>query len=293
MRESDPFSPRAFGPVTDNVYILNRPVQQMATKKMNGDKLLVGHTANEGSLFVPPGIVTEADLLGWLQSAQLKNLSPAQISTVLAANPNSANTDLSAPKWDTLGNSGPTAVEMSQDANGQQQRAFNIYAEATFACPAFWLASSYSKPGKAAYVYQYSVPFASHTSDLGAYFGPQEPNHSDDFALAFRRIWGNFIRTGNPSIAAPIANGAAAPNPSAPHPASNWPAWSDAQPKFVNLNITGGTPYQAPTLYGTFVTQYAQPGLQNAISVVSASNWEGGRLSRCNVYKSLAPSIPI
>ncbi|KAL2270619.1 hypothetical protein VTJ83DRAFT_2803 [Remersonia thermophila] len=293
VTQAAPFGYWAFGPVTDNSYILNRPVQQFATKKMNGDRLLVGHNANEGSLFVPPGIITEADLIGWLSSAQLKNLSPTQLNTVLAANPNSANTDPSAPMYDTTGLSGPTALEMSNDANGQQQRANNIYAEATFACPTFWLASSYTKPGKAAYVYQYSVPHAAHTADMGAYFGPQEPNHSDDFSLAFRRIWGNFIRTGNPSISPAIANGAAAADPTAPHPISNWPTWNEANPKMVNLNITGGTPYTVPTLYGTTVTQYAQPGLLNAISVVNVANWEGGRLDRCNVYKSLAPSIPV
>lgn len=293
VTQQAPYGYWAFGPVTDNSYIFNRPMQQLPTKKVNGKRLLVGYNANEGALFVPPIIMTEADLVGWLQSAQFKNLSPTQINTVLAANPNNATTDPNAPRWDTNGLTGPTAVEMSQDANGQQQRANNIYAEATFACPAFWLADAYTKPGSAAYVYQYSVPFAYHSGDLGVYFGPQEPNHSDDIALAFRRIWGNFIRTGNPSISAPIANGAASANPSAPHPASNWPAWNNAQPKMLNLNITGGTPYQAPTLWGTTVTQFAQPGLQNAINLVEASQWEGGRLARCNVYKSLAPSIPI
>ena len=36
----------------------------MATKQMNGQSLLVGHDANEGSLFVPPTIITQPDLTG-------------------------------------------------------------------------------------------------------------------------------------------------------------------------------------------------------------------------------------
>jgi len=280
--------------VTDNSYIMNRPSQQLATKRMNGQNLLVGHNANEGGLFVPPFLTTEADLTGWLQGAQFPNLTPAQINTILAANPNSELTNATGPKFETNGvSTGATAVQVSQDANGQQQRGNNIYAEATFACPAYWLASAYAAPGSSSYLYQYSVPFAFHGSDVAAYFGPQTPNQSNDFAKAFRKIWGNFVLTGNPSISAQIANGANAANPNAPHPATNWPAYSDSAPQLMNLNTTDGTAYQTPLLWGPIVTQFQEPGLKNAISVASAAQWEGGRKARCDVYKSLAASIPL
>ena len=261
---------------------------------MNGDRLLVGHNANEGGLFVPPFLTTPADLTGWLQNGQFPNLTPAQINTILAANPNDANTDAAGLHFETDGvTAGATAVQYAQDANGQQQRGNNIYAEAVFACPAYWLASSYATTGSASYLYQYSVPYAYHGADVGGYFGPQTPNQSNDFVKAFRKIWGNFIRTGNPSITAPIANGAGAANPNAAHPATNWPAWSDSAPKLMNLNTTGGVAVQAPLLWGPIVTQYVEPGLKNAISLASATTWEGGRKARCDVYMGLGASIPL
>ncbi len=284
---------RGFWPVTDNAYIMNRPSQQMATKKMNGQSLLVGHNSGEGGLFVPPTITTQADLTGWLQGAQFPNLTPAQINTILAANPNSANTSATGPHYETNGITGATAVQVAQDANGQQQRGNNIYAEAIFACPAYWLASSYSTTGSSSYMYQYSVPYAYHGSDVTGYFGPSLPTQSDEFSRAFRKIWGNFITTGNPSITAAVANGASAANPNAANPATSWPAYTDSAPKFLVLNTTGGTPVTGALPWGPVVTTFIQPGLLNAISLASGTTWEGGRKARCDVYNGLAASIPL
>lgn len=281
----------AFYPVTDNVYIQNLATQQMNAKKVNGKRLLVGNNANEGPLFVPPVISTQDDLFGWLH-AEFPNLSDAQINSILANNPNNAVTDPAGPRFETDGLSPPTAVNISQSANGQQQRGNNIYAEATFVCPSYWMASAYTGGSKQSWHYQYSVPFAWHASDISAYFGPQTPNQSNDFVLAFRKIWGNFVTGSNPSISNTVANGASSANPNAPNDASAWPVWTESSPKQLNLNETGGTPYQYTTAWGSVVTQYQQPGLLNAIAVVAADTWEGGRGSRCDLYKSLAPSIP-
>lgn len=283
----------AFYPVTDGAYIMGLPSQQLAAKRVNGKKLLVGANANEGPLFVPPSITTEADLAGWLP-AEFPNLSPAQINSILTANPNSANTNPTDPRFETNGISGGgvNAVNFSADSNGQQQRGNNIYAEATFHCPAYWMASAYSGGSKAAYQYQYSVPFAFHGADVAAYFGPAGPNLGDDFALAFRQIWGNFVKTGNPSISNAVANGASSSTPGSTNPAAAWPAWNPSSPQLMNLNQTGGTPYAFTNQWGTTVTQFQQPGLKNSLSVASATTWEGGRGGRCDFYKSLAPSIP-
>ncbi|AEO68120.1 uncharacterized protein THITE_2117509 [Thermothielavioides terrestris NRRL 8126] len=294
VTQASPYGYWGFWPVTDGIYIQNRPSQQLPTGQVNGQNLLVGHNANEGPLFVPPTLTTESDLVGWLSGVEFPNLTPAQIDTILAANPNSANTSATGPHFDTDGVSSVTAVQVSQSANGQQQRGNNIYAEATFACPAYWLASAYSaRRGRAAWLYQYSVPFAYHTTDVAAYFGPRTPNQGADLALAFRRIWGNFVVDGNPSISAADANGASAADPAAPNPAAAWPAWSASGLQFLNLNQTGGVPYQVTLQWGATVTQFADPGLRNAFTLANASTWEGGRKARCDVYLSLAPSIPL
>ncbi|KAK3495436.1 Alpha/Beta hydrolase protein [Neurospora hispaniola] len=106
---------------------------------------------------------------------------------------------------------------------------------ATFVCPAYWFAS----------------------------------NQSNDFVLAFRRIWGNFIIIGNPSITSLLANGRSTGNTS-PYPVAVWPAWTESAPKLV------------PT----------QWGFNNAMEVVDADSWEGGRGQRCTFWKQLAPNIP-
>jgi hypothetical protein len=236
-------------------------------------------------------INTEADVTWWL-SQEFPNLSPVQINSILAANPNSSPTDPDAPRFETSGTSGPNAISVSGGANGQQQRANNIHAEATFVCPAYWIADAYTGGSKSAYYYQWSVSFAWHGSDVAAYFGPATSNLGDDIAVAFRRIWGNFVTTGNPSISNAVANGASALNPTAANPASAWPVWNEGSPKLVNLNQTGGSPVEFITQWGVPVTQFAGPGLQNAISVAPADTWEGGRRSRCDFYLGLAPSIP-
>lgn len=285
---------RGFWPVTDDSYIMNRPSQQLPTKKVNGKKLLVGHNANEGPLFVPHDITTEADLVAWLSSGEFPDLTPAQINTILAANPNSALTSASGPHFATDGVGNATAVQVAQDANGQQQRANNIYAEAVFVCPAYWLASAFSSPSASSFLYQYSIPYAFHGSDVAGYFGPQLPTQSDDFVRAFRRIWGNFVVRGDPSITEAEADGTAAVAVAAtPNPAANWPRWTDEGLQFVNLNETGGTPYQSQLMWGANVTLFREPGLKNAFSLASGKTWEGGRKARCDVYLSLGASIPL
>lgn len=293
VTKTAPFGYWGFWPVTDNVYIQGLPSQMLAAKRVNGKKLLVGSNAHEGPLFVPPGITTQSDLTAWLVQ-EFPNLSAAQINSILAQNPNSAPTSDAAPKFETdgLNTGGYNAINTGPDANGQKQRGNNIYAEATFVCPAYWLAEAYSgsSSSRASYLYQYSVPLASHGAELTALFGPAGPNLPSDFTTAIRKSWGNFIIDGNPSIPNTIANGAGSASPSAPHPASNWPAWSASAPQLMNWNTTGGTPYIFGTSWGTNVTQYT--GGRNAISLQNSNTWEAGRGARCDFYRSLGPSIP-
>ncbi|KAK0609243.1 Alpha/Beta hydrolase protein [Immersiella caudata] len=265
----------AFYPVTDNVYITSLPSGQLTGKRVNGKKLLVGANANEGPLFVPPAINTEADVAWWL-TQEFPNLSSTQLNSILAANPNSAPTGPTAPRFETNGLTGPNAMQVSGGANGQQQRANNIHAEATFVCPAYWMADAYTSNTKSAYLYQWSVPFAWHGTDVAAYFGPVTENLGNDIVLAFRKIWGNFVTTGNPSVSNTVT----------------WPVWSESSPKLVNLNQTGGVEYNFTTQWGVPVKQYKAPGQQAAISIAPADTWEGGRGSRCDFYLGLAPSIP-
>ncbi|KAF6793396.1 acetylcholinesterase [Colletotrichum sojae] len=269
----------AFYPVSDGAYLKGLPTKQLSEKRVNGERLLVGNNANEGPQFTPPSIATDTALVSWLKSS-LPNLSDAQIDEVLAANPSTSHAN--DTRFETNGLTGLTALDVSQSGTGPQQRANaptsnrtpqNILAEQTFVCPSYWLADAFS--AKAAWHYQYSVPFAWHTADVRAYFGPATPGQGPDLVRAFRRIWGNFVTTGDPSI----DTGA-------------WPRWDQAAPQQLNLNQTGGEPIATPMQWGVVVTEFAGEGLQNDFSIVPADSWEGERGARCGFWQGLAPSIP-
>ncbi|KAH8892416.1 alpha/beta-hydrolase [Thozetella sp. PMI_491] len=288
----------AFLPVTDNSYITALPSVQLNQGKVSGTRILVGNNADEGALFVPPTISTESDLIAWLKQ-EFESLTSQNISQILAAYPTSSASD--GPKFETDGVNPPTALDISEMANGQLQRAYNIYAEASFVCPGYWLDSAFTGRGKTAYHYQYSVPFAYHGSDLAGYFGPPTTNQGPDFVRAFQQVWGNFVTKGNPSIPATVAMGSAKDYIDenavgvAPDGASvtAWPAWSvdpNRQLQIV-LNQTGGVPYTAAPI-GVPLIQYMDPGLRNNITVANAYTWEGGRGRRCEFWKGMSPQIP-
>lgn len=274
----------AFYPVTDYDLIPSLTSKALSSGRLNGRNMLVGQNANEGTMFVPsvPGaedftraITTLDDLKAWLHK-EFPTFTDADVEKVLDANPSSdAPVDPNAPKYETNGLTGATAVNVSQAATGQQQRAYNIYAEATFICPSYWINDAYASKGRS-YHYQYSVPFASHGADVPGYFGPTAQNQSPEFAKAFRQIWGNFVMNNNPSINYEPA-------------AARFPLWQVFSRNMLNLNQTGGVPY----VLEDGITRFQNPGLENDFKKVDAYKWEGGRGKRCDFWKSMAPKIPI
>ncbi|KAI0475603.1 alpha/beta-hydrolase [Xylariaceae sp. FL0804] len=283
----------AFLPVTDGVYLSTLPSVNLEEKKVHGSNILVGNNANEGGLFAhnpAAPIVTTEQVREWLPQ-HFPRLNDSTIDQILALYPAADNQ--TTPKQETTGIHAPCANNVSQDAVGNQQRVNNIYAEATFVCPSYWLAAAFTDDDKKAYHYQYSVPFAEHQADITAYFGPRTPNQSPAFVHAFRRIWGNLITTGDPSItdAEAYGYGYVKTEEKAPNAASDFPVWDEAEPWAINLNETGGVPYQTYSQWGTPVTQYAEPGLRNAISSFNAYTWEAGRGARCDFWKSISPQI--
>ncbi|KAJ4369665.1 hypothetical protein N0V83_005427 [Neocucurbitaria cava] len=262
----------AFLPVTDQTFITTTPSKALTAKKVNGLNMLVGNNANEGALFVPANISTEADLKSWLK-LEFPVFTDAEVTQVLAAYPVNASTNPNL-KFATNGISAPTALDVSQVATGQQQRANDIYAEATFVCPSYWINDAYTSSTRSSYHYQYSIPFASHQDDVPALFGPAQPNQPAAFTSVFRRIWGEFIKYDASTVAQAAM--------------TKWTSGTGAQ--MGNLNTTGGTPYQTVTQFGATVTQFSNS--QPAFSLVNAYTWEGGRGKRCEFWRSIAPKVP-
>ncbi|KAL8748907.1 MAG: hypothetical protein Q9184_007029, partial [Pyrenodesmia sp. 2 TL-2023] len=287
----------AFLPVTDGSFIQQLPSQQLLEKRVNGRRILSGNNANEGPLFTPQNIVTEDDFINFLRTS-FPLFTEDDISRVLLYYP-STNASVSSelPEFATSGSSGATALNQSTFGTGQQQRANNVYSETTFVCPSYWLAEAFTNNGRTAWKYQYSVIPGQHGADYGAYLGPAASNQGPDFVKAFMTIYGNFITQNDPSIPADIAAGASAafpapsntsaaatdPKPSEPDAVVSWPPYTLAAPYHLNLNQSGGVPFEAPAYPGSAtgldnVTQFSDPGLHNHFTLVNAYTWEGGRV---------------
>lgn len=273
----------AFLPVTEpeGGFITTLPSDSLTANRVNGEHALVGNNANEGALFVPPTINDTSALQTWLRGAY-PMLTPAELDQILTAYP--ASNDTSTAEFATTGLGPITALSTSQLATGAQQRADNIYAEATFVCPSYWLSDAFTTQNRTAWHYQYSVPAALHGSDVSAYFGPATPNQPPVFTTVFRQIWGGFIEAAKPAGAGGLAD-------------LTWPAWvMDGESRMLDLNTTGGVAYQAEQTVGVEsvnLTQYMEPGVSNAFRVVDALTWEGSRGERCEFWRGIAGRVPI
>lgn len=253
--------------------------------------------------------MTEDDFVSFLRNS-FPLFTEDDISRVLLYYPSTnASVVLEDPEFATSGVTGATALNQSNFATGQQQRAFNVYAETTFVCPSYWLAEAFTNNGRVGWKYQYSVLPGQHGGDQGAYLGPVAPNQGPDFDKAFMTIYGNFITKNDPSIPADIAAGASSssstttnstdpsidPLPNQPQAAANWPPYTLAAPYQLNLNQSGGVEFEAPPYPGERlpnVTEFSDPGLRNDFTLVNAYTWEGGRGMRCDFWRSVGRIVP-
>lgn len=112
-----------FLPVTDDVFVQQRPSQQLLRKQVNGKRLLTGNNADEGPGFTPQNITTENELLVWLELS-FPMFTNDDIAKILLYYPSTnASVDPNAPFFATTGYAGPTALNQSDIGTGQQQRA--------------------------------------------------------------------------------------------------------------------------------------------------------------------------
>lgn len=228
------------------------------------------------------------------------------------------------PLFSTLGLSAPTALNQSEFAIGQQQRANNMYAETTFVCPSYWLASAFAMssadtkektPTKQAWKYQFSVPPSEHGADLDAYqaFNREalgKGTMNEAARTAVQLAWGRFIIYGDPTLPPEVvsslttaSNGTSTRDELSAMMKGAWPNWSDTSVhvegegyRMLNINLTGGSPELLSYTFGdgTIVnlTQMTGSGLQARFDVVDAWSWEGMRGRRCQLWKDLGASVP-
>ena len=273
---SGKFGQWAFLPVTDGTFLQKRPSEQLLNGDVNGLRILSGNNADEGPGFVPQTILTSEDFDFFVQ-----NLFPLMDSKTLSLldSTYAIPPTIPGPLFSTLGNSGPSALNQSEFGIGQQQRANNLYAETTFVCPSYWLASAYSsqshyskrsmtevKSGmttkrngrKQSWKYQFSVPPSEHGADLDAYQAINREalgygTMSSGFRTAVQEIWGRFIMYNDPTLPPSVIknittfpNGTSTGDDITAAQTGKWPVWEGGSGdgggayKMLNLNMTGG-----------------------------------------------------
>ncbi|GME46655.1 carboxylesterase type b [Neofusicoccum parvum] len=253
-------------PVIDGEFIQQRPTDALQGR-INGQRVLTGNNANDGLIFVPQNITTQGRFVDYLR-LYFPRLDDDAIASILDVYhtpdvPDSPN----SPKFQTAGDSGPTAVNQSELTTGHQQVANNFNAEVSFICPSYWLASSFEKNGGAAYQYQFSVTPALHAFDVLHYFPSSFFPADPDVAATFQRAYGGFVTINHPS---------------------SWPQKTVESPLMENLNATGGQPVD----FNGF-TIFVDPGVEPDFRSVDADTWEGGRAERCDFLRSLSDVLLI
>lgn len=292
----------AFIPVTDGGLVRERPTAQLLSGQLNGVRILSTNTLNEGAVFTPQDITDENAFKSFLHD-RYPLLGPDNVSSILGLY--GVPDDVPPVQADSDGLQAPFSTTNSIYGFAWQQAANNLYAEATFTCPSYWLANAFAqKPAGQAWHYQYSVSPASHGNDMLPVLAGPEQTPTDVTTWAFRsamqHAWGNFIVHGIPSLA-PVRGGELASSISQAGLAGGgrWPPWMarPGEDHMLDLNMTGGVAVRSVTTLGgrnlTIVTNVQGPDptppLQPVFSVVEAYGWEGGRGKRCQLLADLGP----
>ncbi|KAK2747903.1 hypothetical protein FQN57_001494 [Myotisia sp. PD_48] len=278
----------SFLPVTDGKLIKKAPSRSLLEGKFSGKSLFVGNTAEEAPAYVPKNVTTQQDFDRYIRT-NFPRFTDSDVASILQLYPSSSDpVNPNDPLFATLGDRGLTALNQSAYATGQQQRAYNLYAEFTFVCPTYWLSDAYNRQNKPVYKYQFSIPPAYHYADVPAHFGPfgAQPNLSRDFQLELMRLWGNYIIRGDPSDSG--RNSRPSQNL-----VSTWPPYKPSNPVMLNLNTTGGTPGVVRDPFTRLMLRaMVEPGLKNDIKVVNSDTWEGGRRKRCDAIRKFSEKVP-
>ena len=267
-----------YTPVVDGEYITASPSELLLEGKTNGRYALIGNQANEGFDFVPnPAVHSQLFPLSINSSANLEAyvkyffplFSDANVEKIMSAYPPSLAKNFT--NYD------------QEEINIYQELANNIVGEAIFYCTSVWMAQTMEKSWR----YQFSITPALHSGDLSTYlpsyissFGPGQ-DVTPDFREAFLAGWINFITKYDPSN--PYLGSAVSDN-------GTWPVYNNFQTPMVNFNTTGGELQETYSLGGFNITQAV--GGTNDFSVIDEKGWQGGRGTRCDLWRSLGGLVP-
>ncbi|KUL91996.1 hypothetical protein ZTR_01369 [Talaromyces verruculosus] len=244
-------------PNTDNKIVQQRPSEQLVKGNLNGNCALTGNNANEGEIFTDEQF----------ESVLAQYSIPADIPTVRFA------TD---------------GLNKNATAN------FNLYAETTLDCPAYWMAEGFSMNGRQSYKYQFSIINSLHGEDETVClntFGPVNylaPSFRDPCISMLDSVF----TTGTPNDSSSYSSDVPADVAAV---LSSWPSYTVDKSWQAILNQTGGTMATSVDLgdaYAYDITNYIEPGLAPFFTLANAYNWEDGREAGCEFWKSVGAMIP-
>lgn len=287
----------AFIPVTDGTLLRELPTKQLARGEVNGERILTGHNANEGTYFVPQNITSQDRLVDFIK-LNYPGVTPENITSILSLY-SVPESSLTSPKFDTDGLNPPYATSVSGYAVGWQQAANNLYAETTFVCPAYWLADAYrttsANPKRSSWRYQFSIPNAFHGADLAPIFEDpaiETARMDTTFRRGFQSIWAQFITAGDPTLTPLIIGSGAGSEALAAAGRERWWSWGQTSKlQRFNNKVRPGDEKPRFDLLNLNVTTVAEGKVKADWKVYDGLTFEGGRGARCDLWAKLGEFI--
>ncbi|EOA89558.1 hypothetical protein ACJQWK_02974 [Exserohilum turcicum] len=172
-----PYGAYTYGPVVDGLFTPLQPAQLLAQGRFYKDvRVMVGHNANEGLLFTPTSLTTDASLAERLAEAY-------------PATPKSSIDYVLHTLY-------PPVFDGSYGYKTNFQRATLINAEGTFTCNTWYLGRAF---GNETYSYLFAVPPAIHGQDIAyTYYagGASSSVTNTTVAIAMQEFITSFAETG-------------------------------------------------------------------------------------------------
>ncbi|KAF2033354.1 alpha/beta-hydrolase [Setomelanomma holmii] len=170
-----------YGPVVDGSFVPQQPGQLLAQGRFDKSlRVMVGHNANEGVLFTPPYITSDATLRAQLQSAF----------------PYAPSTSLDYVTQTLY----PAVFDGRYPYTTQYTRAAFIISEVIFTCNTNYLSTAY---GNETYSYLFAVPPAFHGQDIPYTYFPGGAASSSvtntTVAIALQEFIASFAEEGVPA----------------------------------------------------------------------------------------------
>lgn len=174
---ASPYGSYTYGPVYDGVFVTAQPGLAFMTGQYAQDvEIMAGHNTNEGVLFSPPYVKSDADIMAWMLS-QYPQGAPAVGQYI-------------------LDNLYPAVYDGSLGYTSPVTRVIRMVTEQIFTCNTNYMARA---KGGQTYNYEFQVGAALHGSDIPYTFYNGGGVAYPEVATTLQGYITQFAATGNPN----------------------------------------------------------------------------------------------